>query len=190
MTGLNSTLVWRVTSGVYLLQLSNKQLQQTVIVQCFRVSYTPEDLTKLCAAVETKALSTVDRLNVLDDLFSLIAAGKAKTVDGLRLLKSYKNEDSYIVWNNIVNQAAKISIIIADKDYYDDWQRFKLDLFSVIKRSVSWDPVQGEGHLDTLLRSIVLGELGKCGDQEIRAEAKRRFDAHATGGAQVTIILF
>ena len=65
--------------------------------------------------------------------FSLIAAGKAKTVDGLRLLKSYKQEESYIVWNNVAQQLAKISVIIADKEFYADWQRFKLDLFSVIK---------------------------------------------------------
>ena len=39
--------------------------------------------------------------------FSLIAAGKAKTVDGLRLLKSYKQEESYIVWNNVAQQLVK-----------------------------------------------------------------------------------
>ena len=54
-------------------------------------------------------------------------------MDGLRLLKSYKQEESYIVWNNVAQQLAKISVIIADKEFYADWQRFKLDLFSVIK---------------------------------------------------------
>ena len=61
-------------------------------------------------------------------------------MDGLRLLKSYKEEDSYIVWNNIAQQLAKISVIIADKDLYDTWTQFKLDLFSVIKTRVTWDP--------------------------------------------------
>jgi len=96
-------------------------------------------------------------------------------------LKSYKHETSYIVWNNIAQQIAKISIIIADQEYFDDWQSFKLDLLSEIKKTVTWDPAPGEGHLDTLLRSIILSELGKSGDQEIRAEAKRRFDAHVSG---------
>ena len=63
--------------------------------------------------------------------FSLIAAGKAKTVDGLRLLKSYKQEESYIVWNNVAQQLAKISVIIADEEFYADWQRFQLDLFRI-----------------------------------------------------------
>ena len=114
-------------------------------------------------------------------IFSLIAAGKAKTVDGLRLLRSYKAEDSYIVWNNIAQQLAKISVILADKEYHDTWTAFKLELFSEIKTKVSWDPQEGEGHLDTLLRSLVLSQLGQAGDTEVRAEAKRRFDAHVSG---------
>jgi len=155
------------------------------VVGYYRVSYSPDMLTKLCDAVSTKALCPVDRLNILDDLFSLIAAGKANTVDGLRLLKSYKQEDSYIVWNNIVTQLAKLSIILADQEYYETWLNFQLDLFSVIKKSVSWDPNPTDGHLDTLLRSLVLSKLGQSGDQEVRAEAKRRFDAHASGGQQI-----
>merc|ERR1719204_564470 len=150
------------------------------VVGYYRVSYSPDMLTKLCDAVSSKALSPVDRLNVLDDLFNLIAAGKANTVDGLRLLKAYKQEDSYIVWNNISQQLAKLSVILADKDYYSDWLQFQLDLLSGIKQSVSWEPEPEEGHLTTLLRSIILGTLGRVGDQEVVQEAKRRFDLHAS----------
>ena len=155
------------------------------VVGYYRVHYDTESLSKLCDAVSTKALSPVDRLNVLDDLFSLIAAGKANTVDGLRLLKAYKQEDSYIVWNNINQQLAKLSVILADQDYYQEWQHFQLDLLSGIKQSVSWEPEAGEGHLTTLLRSVILGALGKAGDQEVGLEAKRRFDLHA---ASTTLI--
>ena len=150
------------------------------VVGYYRVHYDADSLSKLCDAVSSKALSPVDRLNVLDDLFNLIAAGKANTVDGLRLLKAYKQEDSYIVWNNISQQLAKLSVILADKDYYSDWLQFQLDLLSGIKQSVSWEPEPEEGHLTTLLRSIILGTLGRVGDQEVVQEAKRRFDLHAS----------
>ena len=56
----------------------------------YRVLYSPEDLERLCAAIKTKNLSPLDRLNVLDDVFSLISAGQAQTVDGLRLLQAFK----------------------------------------------------------------------------------------------------
>ena len=45
---------------------------------------------------------------------------------------------------------------------------------------------EGEGHLDTLLRSLVLSQLGQAGDTEVRAEAKRRFDAHVSGVSQIS----
>eukprot|EP00092_Neocalanus_flemingeri_P075261 GFUD01093210.1.p1 GENE.GFUD01093210.1~~GFUD01093210.1.p1 ORF type:complete len:879 (+),score=304.01 GFUD01093210.1:50-2638(+) len=156
------------------------------VVGFYRVNYGSADLARLCDAVKAKSLPAVDRLNILDDLFSLISAGKAKTSDGLRLLESYKEEESYIVWNNISQVIGNLSIVIADQDFYSDWEQFILELFSGIKKSVTWDPVEGEGHLDTLLRSLVITRLGKAGDQEIRQEAKCRFDLHASGGAQVS----
>jgi len=156
------------------------------VVGYYRVHYSQPDLAKLCDAVKTKTLQPVDRLNVLDDLFSLISAGKAKTSDGLRLLESYKDEDSYIVWNSISQSIGNLSVVIADQDFYSDWQNFVLDLFSGIKKTVQWDPVQGESHLDTLLRALVITRLGKAGDLEIRQEAKRRFDMHANGGTQIS----
>ena len=43
--------------------------------------------------------------------------------------------------------------------------RFVLDLFSERKAVTAWDPVEGESHLDTLLRAIVINRLGRAGDQ-------------------------
>ena len=40
-----------------------------------------------------------------------------------------------------------------------------LDLFSERKAVTAWDPVDGESHLDTLLRAIVISRLGRAGDQ-------------------------
>jgi len=156
------------------------------VVGFFRVQYPENELQLLQEAVKSKSLPSVDRLNVLDDLFSLIAAGKAKTSEGLRLLSAYKAEDSYIVWNNISSHLSQLATVIADQDCYADFDRFVLDLFSERKAVTAWDPIEGESHLDTLLRAIVISRLGRAGDQEIRAEAKRRFDSHCSGGASIS----
>lgn len=37
------------------------------------------------------------------------------------------------------------------------------------------------GHLDALLRSLVIRFLGKCGDEDTITEAKKRFDQHVKG---------
>ena len=122
----------------------------------YRMAYDTERLTK---AVQTKELSPVDRLQIIDNLFSLIMAGKAWTGEGLRLLKAYKDEDSYIVWNLISNSIAKLQVIVAYQDYYENFKRFVLYVFSVIKIKTMWDPATNETYFDTLLWSLVLNKL-------------------------------
>ena len=55
------------------------------LVGYYKVNYDLKEFSKLYDAVSYKALDLVDRLNILDDLFSLIESGRAKSVDGLRL---------------------------------------------------------------------------------------------------------
>lgn len=151
----------------------------------YRVLYSKEDLERLFTAVKSMCLSPLDRLNILNDMFSLISAGKASTVDGLRLLQAYKDEDSYIVWNGINNAVNSLSALLSDEEYYCNYQRFVLDIFSNIKTKICWDEKEGEDHFDTLLRSLVLSRLGKVGDADVRTEAKRRFDQLCSGTAQI-----
>ncbi len=122
------------------------------------------------------------RLNILDDLFSLIAANRAPTVEGLRLLEAFVNETDYVVWDSIDDTLGTLSALLADEAFYPEFNQFVRRLLSVIRRPISWDPPAGdEEFFDTLLRSLLISRLGRAGDPEVLAEAKRRFDMHASG---------
>ena len=41
------------------------------------------------------------------------------------------------------------------------------------------------GHLDSMLRNLVIGKLGKNGEEAVIAEAKKRFAAHCAGSATI-----
>jgi hypothetical protein len=41
------------------------------------------------------------------------------------------------------------------------------------------------GHLDKLLRPLVIGRLGRFGDESIIAEAQKRFEVHVSGKALI-----
>jgi len=151
----------------------------------FRVHYGPEDLDRLCTSIQNKELEALDRLNILNDVFSLISAGKASSTDGLKLLEAFKGEDSYVVWNSISNAINSLNVILLDQPCYEKFKRYVLDIFSNIKTKVSWDAKSDEGHLETLLRCIVLSKLGRFGDKEVNDEAKRRFDAHVAGTSSI-----
>ena len=95
-----------------------------------------------------------------------------------------KDEDSYVVWNIISNSIKSLNIILADQTYYCNFQRFVLDLFSEIRKKMRWAGEE-EMHTETLLRSLVLTTLGKYGEEEVRAMAKRMFDKLVNGKEEV-----
>uniref|UniRef100_A0A672SL31 Aminopeptidase n=1 Tax=Sinocyclocheilus grahami TaxID=75366 RepID=A0A672SL31_SINGR len=59
------------------------------------------------------------------------------------------------------------------------------DLFSLVRHTqMTWllfSPVSRSGHLDALLRGLVLGKLGKAGHKGTLEEARRRFREHVEG---------
>lgn len=91
------------------------------------------------------------------------------------------SETNYVVWNKINGTLSSLSSLLADEPFLPEFNKFVLHLLAGIRTQVSWDPVEGESHFDKLLRSLVIGRLGRAGDPEVRAEAKRRFDLHASG---------
>ena len=56
--------------------------------------------------------------------------------------------------------------------------------FSIIQKFIILDPTLREGHLDTLLRAIILSQLGlgQAGDEEVRADAT---NGHVSGVTQI-----
>merc|ERR1719245_2621447 len=100
----------------------------------YRVQYVNEnDVKNLKPAFEAKVLNEVDRLSLVDDMFALVQAGKADTVDVLELMKSFKtNETSYVVWSSIMNCLSKLRIIIAhDAELDEQFQAGKADTVDV-----------------------------------------------------------
>ena len=154
----------------------------------YRVAYeNPEDMLLLKPAIEDKTLSEVDRLGLLDDLFSLVQAGKADTVTALKLMEAFKNnEDSYVVWAAIDNCLSKLKIILCETSYYEShFKAYMMDLMANILAKVGWEKRPGEHHTQALLRSVVLTRMGCLGHAETVAEANRRFQDHVGGKTQI-----
>merc|ERR1712038_1154172 len=152
----------------------------------YRVAYDdadPNNMEMLKAAIQSQGLSEVDRLGLLDDLFALVQAGKAKAVDALKLMDAFKEkEESYVCWSAIVNCLVKLRLILSDCNYYEShFQPFTVDLMSNITSKIGWEKVEDEHHTKSLLRSQILGWMGRNGHEPTITEARRRFDLHVNG---------
>ena len=85
----------------------------------YRTSYAPDLLKQLVIAIGQQTLPPLDRLGLVDDVFALVQAGQASTVDVLELLEAFPNEDQYTVWNRVCSALGKLSQLLAYTDHHD-----------------------------------------------------------------------
>lgn len=147
----------------------------------YRTRYSKEMLEKLMPAVESMQLPPLDRLGLIDDMFAMVQAGKASTVDVLRLVGSYRNETNYTVWTAITNSLANLHILISHTDLMEDFNIFGRSLYEPVAARLGWEPRENENHLDTLLRSLVLTRLVSFRSPMISETARKRFRSHVNG---------
>ncbi|XP_012523522.1 puromycin-sensitive aminopeptidase isoform X2 [Monomorium pharaonis] len=147
----------------------------------YRTCYSQSTLSLLLPAIKDHTLPPLDRLGLLDDLFAMVQAGYASTVEVLELMQAFLHEDNYTVWSNIVNILSKIGTLISHLDFEDSLKTFGRNLFREVNARLGWDPKPNESHLDTLLRSLVLSRMAVLNDQDTIEEAKRRFELHVNG---------
>ncbi len=66
-----------------------------------RVQYPKKLLEALKPAIETCAISPLDKLGILRDTFAVAEAGFGSTVDALSLSTAYTNEREYVIWTEL-----------------------------------------------------------------------------------------
>lgn len=149
----------------------------------YHVLYESSHLQELLPAVESKSLSSLDRWSLQKDLFALVQAGRAPTVDALRLMKSFVNEDDYTVWTSVDYTLEKLNILLSNTNDLKILHSFGCELFQKIYAAVGWNASPKESHTRTLLRSLVIQRLGAFGDENVTNEAVKHFDAHIKGSS-------
>ncbi len=68
-----------------------------------------------------------------------------------------------------------MSNVWSGESNYGDLKTFIRNLFRVSFSRLGWDKKANEADLDTLLRSVVLGQLGNNDDPNVVEEAKKKF---------------
>ncbi|XP_037041588.1 puromycin-sensitive aminopeptidase-like [Bradysia coprophila] len=147
----------------------------------YRTHYTPEMLNLLMPAIRNQSLPPLDRLDLVDDSFALVQAGRASTREVLELIDAYQTETNYTVWSSITNSMIKLQTLLSHTTVDERFDKYVIALYEPIANRLGWDCKTGENHLDTLLRSLVLNRLVSCGCRATIDEARRRFKLHASG---------
>lgn len=69
------------------------------------------------------------------------------TVEILKFLEAFIDEDDYTVWSSICNCLSKLHILMSHTDFDDLFIRYGLEMLSTINNRLGWDMKKDDGKL-------------------------------------------
>lgn len=141
----------------------------------FRTVYNPSHLEALSKAIQAGKLNDLERLGLLSDAFEAAKAGYGSTVDVLKLLSAYADEDSCVVWDVIAADIGSLRVVM-DETVRDSLKPFVRQLVAKQLKRLGWTEKSTDSHFDLLLRPTILGLASFGEEPSVVNEARRLFD--------------
>lgn len=142
----------------------------------YRAIYNPEHLASLAKLVSTGKIDELDRQGLLSDAFEAAKAGYGSTVDALKLLEAYRDEDSLVVWDIIAGGIGSVRVVMEDEEVRDELKKLVHGLVAKQVARLGWDESESDSHFDRLLRPTILGLASYGEDPAVVKEAHRQFE--------------
>jgi puromycin-sensitive aminopeptidase len=142
----------------------------------FRAIYDTKLLDSLTSQVAAGKLDELDRLGLLGDAFEAAKAGYGSTVDALKLLEAYADEDSAMVWDVIAGGIGSIRVVMDDDAVRDSLKPFVRQLAAQQLQRLGWEEQASDSHFDLLLRPHILGLSSFGENPAVVKEALQRFN--------------
>ncbi|KAI4217715.1 MAG: hypothetical protein LQ351_000311 [Letrouitia transgressa] len=149
----------------------------------YRTLYSPARLEKLGQAAKQGLLSVEDRVGMVADAGALASSGFSKTSGVLALLKSFNDEDEFVVWNEILGRLSAIrsAWIFEDEDTQSALKSFQRSLVSSKAHSKGWNFTADEDHVQAQFKALLFGSAGLSGDQKVIRAAQDMFAKFKAG---------
>ena len=140
----------------------------------FRSRYTREGLAALSSRYGD--LSADNQLGILYDTATLANAGAAPMADFLTLTAAFPASADPVVADALAGRLIALDRLYDDLPGQEPFRTYARSVLTPIHARLGWDPKPGEPDNTQSLRATVIEALGRFGDPEVLAEARKRFD--------------
>ncbi|KEG07060.1 aminopeptidase [Trypanosoma grayi] len=148
-----------------------------------RVLYGNKELLQdLLPAIAAKKLSNIDRLSIISDYHAFARAGCCSTVEALKLLSSYADEDDYTVWCSVVDFEVDLKTIVTTQGEkaVNAHNTFFRKLYSNAMKKTGFTPKPNDDHRVIQLRATLFNRLASAEDPETVAHAIKLYNERQT----------
>ncbi len=140
----------------------------------FRSRYTRDGLAALSSRFGD--LSADNQLGILNDTATLANAGAAPMADFLTLTTGFPANADPVVAESLAGRLISLDRLYDDLPGQEPFRSYARSVLAPIHARLGWDPKPGEPDNTQSLRAAVIEALGRFGDAEVLAEARKRFD--------------
>ena len=141
----------------------------------FRTRYDDTLFTGIMAGYP--GLKPADQLGLLNDTYSLSAAGYAPMGQLMALMQRVPIDADPIVLTSLVQRLAGLDAMFDGLPGQAAFRAYSRRILSPIGQKLGWSAQPGESANVSTLRESVLFALGRAGDPQVLAEAHRRYAA-------------
>jgi aminopeptidase N len=143
----------------------------------YRTLYAPPLMARLTEAFAT--LRPIDQIGLLADSWELSESGYQPPEVALKLVEVVPTDGN----SRLITRVARIFTSLnrryeGDANHQAMLARFAAEKLSPALKRLTWSPKENEPSTDAILRSDLIGALGRLGDAEVLAECRRRFDTN------------
>ncbi len=151
----------------------------------YRTLYAPAQFKALAAGFAT--LPVVDQLGVMMDAGALATVGLQPEADLLDLTAKVPLDASPDLWLQVAGTLGGIDDLYeGDAKQQAAWRKYALSRLSPKFAQLGWENRDGDSAQVKQLRARLIGTLGTLGDQNVVAEARRRFAAFQADPASLS----
>ncbi len=141
----------------------------------YRVEYDAAARTAL--AKSFALMSPADRVNMLADGWALVEAGRVSSPSYLELVEGIGSDDSRAVWEQVIRTVKRLDHLQHGRPERRAFQAYARAKLRPVLDRLTWDEARPDADGAGPLRARLIRTLGEFGDEEVLAEAKRRFAA-------------
>ena len=131
----------------------------------YRTIYNEEFLNLILK--DFKNLDEIERLGILRDAFAGAQAGFYSTVDVLKLLVHYEDEESLVVWEIINGVIGSIRHVLSDNELRQEIRPYLLEVTKKQLARLTWNEKEEDTYFDKLLRPMILSVASVGENQDI-----------------------